>query len=87
MTNEELDKQVDEFEYFYNHVIKLVHNNVVKPIPPLTDYQKEFVKYIIRCKAEGFNPASIEQRTRRIPSWVRYKSLDADNSEENFYLI
>lgn len=41
---EDSDKQVDEFVHFYNNYLKLVHNDIVKQMPPLTDCQKEFVK-------------------------------------------
>ena len=79
---ERLDKQVGEFEYLYNHVIKLVQDNVVKSISPLTGYQKEFVKYLIMCKAKGFNPALIVQRTES-KNYLMDTAIDIETHIEN----
>lgn len=69
MTSEELDSQVNDFEYFYNNVMRLIYDNEVKSMPPLTDYQKEFVKYLMKRKAERVNPTLIRYRTRKIPTY------------------
>lgn len=61
----DIERAKRDFEYFYNNILQFQdkEGNTI-PAPPLKDYQKTFLKWLMEMKSKGVDAIYINHNTR-----------------------